>query len=138
VSGYVYFIFAMVDEDLMHVKIGYTAGSPTARMASLQCGSPLKLRLAGWFRGTPELERRFHETFRSLRLHGEWFKAVGKLEDFTHTLIYFGYDQRITEPAEVEVCIHDYVCATCAPHPSIDDNWYASTADASLWAEFVD
>ncbi|MEU8926596.1 GIY-YIG nuclease family protein [Kitasatospora sp. NPDC048545] len=46
---------------------------PVSRLAALQAGSPVKLRLAASFPGGPRLERHLHKEFDSYRIHGEWF-----------------------------------------------------------------
>lgn len=70
VTGVVYFARA---EESRRVKIGFTATEPSARLASLQTGSPERLRLVAVVPGSIELERCLHDLLRASRLHGEWF-----------------------------------------------------------------
>lgn len=70
VTGVVYFVRA---EESQRVKIGFTATEPAARVASLQTGSPERLRLVAAVPGSLELERALHELLRGSRIHGEWF-----------------------------------------------------------------
>jgi hypothetical protein len=57
------------------IKIGYTSGAAVARLADLQCGSPLRLRIVGTFKGDIGRERRIHGDLAEHRLHGEWFSV---------------------------------------------------------------
>ena len=53
------------------VKIGYTSGSPAKRLASLQTGQPMALRLL-W--SIPvDIEGELHARFAAHRVRGEWF-----------------------------------------------------------------
>ena len=61
------------------VKIGVTL-QPAKRLASLQTGSPRKLRYLALTEGSLWLERFFHNAFESDRLEGEWFARSPKLE----------------------------------------------------------
>lgn len=54
------------------VKIGYSR-DPQARLADMQVGSPVPLRLVATFRGGRAEERALHEALRGSRSHGEWF-----------------------------------------------------------------
>jgi len=63
------------------VKIGYTRKDPSARLADLQTGSPVRLRLLGFMPGAPADERSLHRRFASLRLLGEWFHPSRELLD---------------------------------------------------------
>jgi hypothetical protein len=63
------------------VKIGFSRGDPRKRLSALQVGCPLPLRLVGAVEATPADEARFHESFATLRLVGEWFRVSGKLQD---------------------------------------------------------
>lgn len=78
-TGRVYFIQA---GDNGPIKIGWTAGDPRARMASLQTGNPEPLRLLAYAPGTIEDERAMHERCASIRMIGEWFKPEPQLVAF--------------------------------------------------------
>lgn len=71
---YVYFIEAV---GLNRVKIGI-ANDPRKRLATLQVGSPVELRLLSVLKVdlAPEWERDFHKRFAQHRLHGEWFELA--------------------------------------------------------------
>lgn len=130
--GFVYFAVGQVGSDLM-VKIGYTSGDPHQRVRALQIGSPVNLDVFGWIRGSVALEQKFHRTFASLRVHGEWFEAVGKLREFIWYLSSFGAANRLTTDEELCVAVHDCLLSQHAPHPSYDVDEYLSSADLSEW-----
>ena len=54
------------------IKIGY-ARDLTKRLASLQTGSPVRLRVLATVQGGSRLEREYHREFAGYALHGEWF-----------------------------------------------------------------
>jgi hypothetical protein len=64
------------------IKIGVTTGSAETRLASLQTGSPVKLRIVTTTPGDPALERKLHHRFAAHRLHGEWFSPAPELLAF--------------------------------------------------------
>lgn len=66
---YVYLIEAIGIE---LVKIGFSA-DPTARLADLSVGSPVELRLVGYFEGGCDAEKALHRKFIKLRERREWF-----------------------------------------------------------------
>lgn len=70
--GWVYFIITETPKGEA-VKIGFTSGKPERRLCGLQTGSPTKLELAAFIKGTPSLERKMHREFAHARLRGEWF-----------------------------------------------------------------
>jgi hypothetical protein len=76
-KGRVYFIGA--ENGL--VKIGW-AVSPGLRLASLQTGSPLRLRLLASKPGSRTDESDLHRRFAHLRVHGEWFKPDDELHAY--------------------------------------------------------
>ena len=55
------------------IKIGYTTGNAERRMAQLQTGQPLKLKLLGTIPGEREGEIGLHREFEEFRINGEWF-----------------------------------------------------------------
>jgi len=67
-DGFVYFVG---HGELVKVGRSKTANLEL-RMASLQCQSPVALRLLALSRGY-DLESRLHELWRQQRAHGEWF-----------------------------------------------------------------
>lgn len=73
----IYFIQA---EGIGHIKIGFTDNDDALiRLASLQIGSPVKLRLLGTILGTADDEKDLHRRFAAYRIHGEWFDPVPEL-----------------------------------------------------------
>ncbi len=65
-----------------HIKIGFTdADDAMIRLASLQTGSPVLLKLLATIPGTIEEEKDLHRRFGAHRLHGEWFKPVAEILD---------------------------------------------------------
>lgn len=71
-EGFVYFI-AIGKPYVTHVKIGFTAGDPFKRLASLQTGCPFPMHLMGIVLGRKSDERELHDVLRDDRSHGEWF-----------------------------------------------------------------
>jgi hypothetical protein len=61
------------------VKIGYSKGHPSARMAVLQTGSVEPLSLIGMLDGEPRDEAQWHRRFKHLRVTGEWFRWTSEL-----------------------------------------------------------
>lgn len=57
------------------VKIGYTTGSPDARVAALQTGCPWPIWLLGSVASPPAGEVLLHNALADHRLRGEWFDA---------------------------------------------------------------
>lgn len=80
-SGNIYFI-----RSRNLVKIGYTAGKPSARLAKLQNGSPAKLELLGSIEGDDVIEKQLHWRFKTQHSHGEWFFFEGALRNYVKKL----------------------------------------------------
>lgn len=75
---YVYFIEAYREKNKKIIKIG-KANNPEQRLADLQTGSPIGLRLMGKIKCKSELhakqvEKLAHRIFAKQRRHGEWFR----------------------------------------------------------------
>jgi hypothetical protein len=79
-EGWVYFIEAV---GLNLIKIGFTAGSPDARLNSLLAGSPVPLVRLAVLRSDRILEPTLHRRFARLRARrdGEWFRDDPELRD---------------------------------------------------------
>ncbi len=60
------------------VRIGTTL-SPSQRLKTLQAANAERLRPLALWRGTPDEERGWHQTFGALRLQGEWFRPEPEL-----------------------------------------------------------
>ena len=73
VAGFVYFV-AIGEPYITHVKIGFTAKDPHARMKGLQTGCPFKMRMLGFIVGNIVHEQELHDVLRDYRLEGEWFE----------------------------------------------------------------
>lgn len=69
---FVYFIQA---DESGPIKIGFTSGSPQARLAQLQTGNPAALKLLGAIKGSTAKERELHTSLSEWRLQGEWFQS---------------------------------------------------------------
>ena len=134
-DGLVYFI-ASVHGDDVRVKIGYTKGDPNQRLRNLQCGSPMPLGIYTAFPGNRETEKRFHETFAPLRLHGEWFAMKGKLRDF---MICLHDDAMTRQPADMVHVLEAVELVILADEPIRDDDdpeEYIASADMGAWEDF--
>ncbi len=80
-TGFVYFVWAP-DDPAGLVKIGFTRKSPEERIAALQIGCPLPLKLIIAIRGSYEIESELHARFSRSRRHGEWFTPSEDLIQF--------------------------------------------------------
>lgn len=69
-TGVVYFIRAGSEGP---IKIGFTGGKPSARLAALQTGNHETLVLIAVVPAPPTLEGELHRRFDHLRGVGEWF-----------------------------------------------------------------
>ncbi len=67
------------------VKIG-TTGDLRTRLADMQSGNPVPLRLLGCIPGGRAIEQKLHRRFRALHLSREWFKNTGDLQEFTESI----------------------------------------------------
>jgi hypothetical protein len=72
----VYFI----GTDAGHVKIGRST-DVQGRLASMQTGSPMPLKILAVVDGGRWLEREYHAYFKDHRLHGEWFTICEAMVD---------------------------------------------------------
>lgn len=64
------------------VKIGFTAGPVSKRLAALQTGSPIAITVLAEIQGSAQLERALHARFANLRGSGEWFRNEGDLAEW--------------------------------------------------------
>jgi hypothetical protein len=69
IGGVVYFVEGAGGA----LKIGF-ARKIEQRLAELQTGSPVRLRVVCTIKGGIKLEREYHRKFAEHRLHGEWFR----------------------------------------------------------------
>lgn len=59
--------------DVGHIKIGVSR-SPHSRLAGIQTGSPIPLRILATVTGGFDEERAYHARFAAHRVQGEWFE----------------------------------------------------------------
>jgi phage terminase Nu1 subunit (DNA packaging protein) len=64
------------------IKIGFTMYDPRRRMADLQTGSPVVLRIIHTVDAPRSAERWAHARFSGSHSHGEWFRPTVDLLDF--------------------------------------------------------
>lgn len=72
-SDYAGSIYAVLAGDF--VKVGFTKGDVSERIAKLQTGCPLPLQLIATGPGGRYMERSLHDLLKRFRVHGEWFRA---------------------------------------------------------------
>lgn len=77
-DGLIYFI-SCHEPDGYPVKIGFTRGLVSRRMASLQMACPYELVNLGHMPGNTEDEFSLHRMFRAEHLRGEWFVRTHRL-----------------------------------------------------------
>lgn len=64
--------------DVGAIKIGIACDVPR-RLAALQNGSPMVLKVLAITPGGRDVERAYHYQFRAHRLHGEWFERCSEI-----------------------------------------------------------
>lgn len=89
-EGFVYFI-AIGAPYISHVKVGFTAGDPKARMASLQTGCPYPMSLLGFVLGNRAQEAELHQVFEEYHTVGEWFEFAPQVETNIRYLLEGGH-----------------------------------------------
>ncbi len=135
--GIVYFLVGSTRHGLV-CKIGFTGGDVWKRVRQIQASSPIELDIFGYVEGTLDLERKFHDTFAPLRLHGEWFDADFKLRDFIYYLSGYGAAKRLTTAEELDIAISDVILAKASSYPEMSDENYLASANHQIWeAEFA-
>lgn len=77
-KSWVYFIEG---EGTGMIKIG-VAENPYRRLAYLQIGSPVILRMLATVRGDASIEAELHDRFGESRAHGEWFRSTPALQEY--------------------------------------------------------
>jgi hypothetical protein len=138
--GYIYFIGC---EPLEAVKIGFTSQDPISRLTALQTGCPAILKLFAYVEGSQEEERRLHQVFRTLSIHGEWFRLECTLWDFIGYLTKHECEPRRASRDDFLIALHDCVMQGGGWHPDmpISDKDYYATGDwkpfhSELWDAF--
>ena len=76
------------------IKIGTTTSNPHVRMARLQTGTPIELKLLVAAPGGPSEEQAMHQRFAALHVRGEWFRAEASLLGFIEGLLWAYRDQQ--------------------------------------------
>src|SRR4249919_1153673 len=89
------FIYYIACPTTFRVKIGFTRGSPNARLKNLQTGSATPLTLIAVERGTIHDEAALHAKYAEHRLHGEWFTMCEELFNRLHTIVWLQAKQSI-------------------------------------------
>lgn len=74
-------IYFVQTGDNRHIKIGY-ARDVRKRVASLQTGAPLGIKVLGVQPGDFAIEKALHARFAALRMAGEWFEAAPELVSY--------------------------------------------------------
>lgn len=74
-------IYFAQTNDNAHIKIGY-ASNIKSRIAGLQTGAPMGIKLLASMPGDYKVERAIHQRFAGLREHGEWFRTNQSLAEF--------------------------------------------------------
>lgn len=134
----VVYLIGPQDWRLGRVKIGRTQIGPLNRLAQFQTGSPFKLALYGYFPGGVELEGLLHETFASLRFHGEWFDTRGRLLAFMSNLYFSNYGARSLSDIELDRMLYDTMMPDEPPHPSFcDQSEWEDSADVSRLGDWL-
>lgn len=87
------------------IKIGYTSGQPSVRVAALQTGNHVPLSLVAVVNGDPQLERDLHRRFAHLRGIGEWFKPGPDLVAMIDGIRLVGFAD-VEAKAELNVELH--------------------------------
>jgi len=73
-------IYLIEAEGVGHIKIGFTDHDDALiRLAQLQTGSPVPLRLLGTIAGDELAEKDLHRRFAASKVHNEWFLPVPEL-----------------------------------------------------------
>lgn len=85
-DGFVYFVQGVRGGP---IKIGFAA-DPATRLAELQVGSNVRLRILCAVPAALNDERTMHARFKKDRLHGEWFSASGRLKRFIADIVESG------------------------------------------------
>lgn len=75
IVGWIYFIQQINGGP---IKIGW-ATNVERRCVVMQAVNPYQLSVLGKFKGTIDDERRLHDEFAAVRLHGEWFEPTPEL-----------------------------------------------------------
>ncbi|CAB4137655.1 Bacteriophage T5, Orf172 DNA-binding [uncultured Caudovirales phage] len=141
----VYFI-GPVERRYGIVKIGMTRAGVLNRLSALQTGSPMPLCIYAFVEDEGRLERALHETFASLREHGEWFRLEYKLLELVEHLAGVTYGDRPASRSELWDGLFNIVCTDEVPLRWEDEeDAYLFSADAGhmsmythdiAWAEY--
>ena len=105
------------------VKIGMAEDVP-ARVARMQTGSPIQLRLLGSMPGDRDVERALHRRFRDLRVRGEWFRRADEL----HAYIESGFEGPYIALSEDTACFgligEDFERSLYRAYVKVKEGWW--------------
>lgn len=117
----VYFIRSVESN---RIKIGYTNGSVSKRLATLQTGCPEPLELLHFTEEAgPYEEAKIHRRFKDYRVRGEWFSMNDEIECFIRVLktrrnqmnaIYFR-PENLLEQEQLKLLIEERKGVRCQP-----------------------
>lgn len=87
-SGCVYFILTECE---LYLKVGFTHGSVEKRLAAIQTGCPINLKIAHIIEceNPKQVEKDYHHKFTNYRTRGEWFNVTGEVKDFLAKVINY-------------------------------------------------
>lgn len=92
---YIYMIYLILNEELNHLKIGYSL-SPKSRLYTLQTANAHKLELLNVYYGTKEDEKTMHTKLKEYNLWGEWYNYA-KVKDLIEGIIPNQEDYEISD-----------------------------------------
>lgn len=88
VVGWVYIAGAYERDQLVFVKIGFTAAkNPHTRIKGIAQGTPHEVRLLVATTGTRMLELQYHREFHKSHVRGEWFAPTPEIMIRVETLM---------------------------------------------------
>lgn len=90
-SGQVRCIYCIAAPFARAIKIGWSI-APLDRLVSLQAGSPIRLKLLAYAKGTFDSEQSIHRRMRRYRIRGEWFAVTEETKLFV--------EEAVGDPAE--------------------------------------
>lgn len=77
-NGYIYLVGC---DESFAVKIGWSR-APKSRMKTLQCGSPVELKMLFYVKAFQQNEQHVHRLFKKYKSHGEWFICNREIYEF--------------------------------------------------------
>lgn len=139
--SWVYFVGCQNSAGEMRVKIGFTRRDPRMRRNDFQPGSPEELDVLAYIAGDLQLERKLHATFDNVRLHNEWFLAIGCLQSLVHRLMSVGGGAVRPTPDDLfKLAMFECVYDVVPDRVPDDEDWriYDVTANTEHWEDDFD